>query len=211
MEAKMKHERVQRRTREVSKMLRYWHRACETDRNMTESKWVWVCVCLCVCVRAHFQCRKWICGVAAVQSEWNNWLPIDPPLPLRTVLSTALLHRLIWSTACVHLYSVVCVCMHMAQHVCNPSGRKPQYKPAATIKAKKAWVTCDIWKMKSERERERTKKCWITHPHRHTQRWGSEAWREVIVVVWGIQQELNPSLKGWLSKSPRDQRQQEIK
>lgn len=133
-----------------------------------------VCLCLCVCVRAHFQCRKWICGVAAVQSEWNNWLPIDPPLPLRTVLSTALLHRLIWSTACVHLYSVVCVCMHMTQHVCNPSGRKPQYKPAATIKAKKAWVTCDIWKMKSERERENKKMLNHTPTQTHTEvrKWG---------------------------------------
>lgn len=42
MEVEMKQQRAQTRTREFSEILRYWHGARETDRDMSEIKWVCV-------------------------------------------------------------------------------------------------------------------------------------------------------------------------
>ena len=72
---------------------------------------------VCVWGRACAWCRLRVCGVASGQAEWNNWLPIDPPLPLRTVLSTALLHGLIWSSVCVQPHSCVRLYTNQPQHL----------------------------------------------------------------------------------------------
>lgn len=93
------------------------------------------CVCVCACTCTH---------AAAGQAEWNNWLPIDPPPLLRTVLSATLQHRLISSTLCVSVCSVP-----------TTNNQNQNNKVCVTRDMAKKW----IW----EAEAVIRTKCWITH------------------------------------------------